>query len=192
MKISKMSLVGAAAIVVTLGLSQPAAAQDGSSGVSFNARGGMNVPTFDIADIVDPGPSFGVGVAIQVSETLDLRGSADFGFHPGAETEEGTELADVNVYHYMAGLGFPLTGRDGGPWRVSVNAGAGAMTFDVDGGESNTYFAINVGGEVGYMASEQVELFLSPQGDIAFTDEDVLGTDNAWVWPFTAGVKINF
>jgi hypothetical protein len=32
---------------------------------------------------------------------------------------------------------------------------------------------------------------MSPQGDIAFTDEDVLGTDNAWVWPFSVGVRIN-
>lgn len=184
----KTTLLSVLAPFLVLALVQPAVAQDRTSGVSVNARGGMNVPTFDIADVADPGPSFGVGVAIPVSEMLDLRASADFGFHPGAEET----LPDVNVFHYIAGLGLPLTGRDGDPWRVSVNVGAGAMTFDVDGGESNTYVAINVGGEVGYMASERVELFLSPQGDIAFTDEDELGTDNAWVWPFTAGVKINF
>jgi hypothetical protein len=33
---------------------------------------------------------------------------------------------------------------------------------------------------------------LSPQGDIAFADEDELGTTNAWVWPVTAGVRVRF
>jgi hypothetical protein len=31
---------------------------------------------------------------------------------------------------------------------------------------------------------------LSPQGDIAFTKNDELGTSNAWVWPFTAGIRV--
>ena len=35
-------------------------------------------------------------------------------------------------------------------------------------------------------------LVLSPQGDIAFTKKDELGTDNAWVWPITAGLRLNF
>jgi hypothetical protein len=35
-----------------------------------------------------------------------------------------------------------------------------------------------------------VSFLLSPQGDIAFTDEDEVGTGNSWVWPFTAGLRI--
>jgi hypothetical protein len=70
-----------------------------------------------------------------------------------------------------------------------VNAGGGAMTFDVDGG-SNTYPAINVGAKIRYRFSPRLSLVLSPQGDIAFTDEDVLGTGDAWVWPFTAGLRL--
>jgi len=35
-----------------------------------------------------------------------------------------------------------------------------------------------------------VSLLLSPQGDIAFTKQNELGTNNAWVWPFTAGVRL--
>jgi hypothetical protein len=73
---------------------------------------------------------------------------------------------------------------------VIVNAGAGALTFDVDGAGSSTYPAINVGAKIGYRLSPRVQLLLSPQGDIAFTDEEDVGTSNAWVWPFTAGVRI--
>jgi hypothetical protein len=64
------------------------------------------------------------------------------------------------------------------------------MTFDVDEVDSFTYFAVNVGGEVGYWVTDRVALFVSPQGDIAFSDEDELGTGDAWVWPFSAGVEI--
>ncbi len=56
--------------------------------------------------------------------------------------------------------------------------------------ESFTYFAVNAGGELGYRLSDRVSIFLSPQGDIAFSDEAEVGTDDAWVWPLTAGVEI--
>ena len=36
----------------------------------------------------------------------------------------------------------------------------------------------------------RVQLLLSPQGDIALTDNEEVGTSNAWVWPFTTGVRI--
>lgn len=67
------------------------------------------------------------------------------------------------------------------------------MTFDVEGApEGLTYFAINAGAKLSYNFNRQFAVVLSPQGDIAFSDEDELGTSNAWVWPLTAGVRINF
>lgn len=33
---------------------------------------------------------------------------------------------------------------------------------------------------------------LSPQGDIAFGDEAEILTNNAWVWPVTAGLRVKF
>ena len=159
--------------------------------VSLDVRGGVAVPTFDIADVADPGPSVGVGVGVPLGERWTLRGTADFGFHDSA-LEGGP---DVNVFHYIGGLGYELVSpTPDSPWRVSVNAGAGAMSFDVDveGAETHTYFAINAGGEIEYLFSDNVSFLLSPQGDIAFSDEDEVGTDNAWVWPFTAGLSFRF
>lgn len=172
--------------------------------LSFNVRGGVNVPTFDIADVAEAGPSFGVGLKYVLSDRFFLRANGDFGFHSGADLVSGgttVELPDVNVHHYIGGVGYRLTPPDSRLY-ASVNLGAGAMTLDVDaeGADSNTYFAINAGGELGYRVSRSVSLFLSPQGDIAFVDDDELdpndvvfpddGIDTAWVWPFTAGVEI--
>lgn len=197
------------AALATLVLTVPAQAQvTAEQPFSFNARGGINVPTFDIADVADPGPSFGAGIKYAVSDRVFLRANGDFGFHPGADLEvNGTtvELPDVNVYHYIAGAGYRLTPSDS-PFYASLNLGAGAMTLDQDPategaeGLTETYFAINAGGELGYRVNRNVSLFFSPQGDIAFVDDEELdpadtvfgedGIDTAWVWPFTAGVEI--
>ena len=161
----------------------------GTSRFTLEGRGGFNVPTFDISDAVDGGPSIGAGLGYQVAQNVWLLGDVDLGFHSGAEFG-GVEGPDVKVYHYIAKVGYAVVPEGQGPWSVILNAGGGAMTFDVDGGASNTYPAINVGAKIAYRLSPRVSFLLSPQGDIAFSDEDELGTSNSWVWPFTAGLRI--
>lgn len=185
-KYTMSTLLALALLALPAGLS----AQAPERPFSFNLRGGLNVPTFDIADVADAGPSFGAGVKVRLSERIFLRGNAEFGFHSGAEIA-GVEGPDVDVFHYIAGVGYLLT-PPGSPFYASVNLGAGALNLAVDapGDPSFTYFAINAGGELGYWLNDNVSIFFSPQGDIAFSDEAEVGTDNSWVWPFTAGVEI--
>lgn len=168
------------------------AAQEETPKFWLEARGGTSVPTFDISDGVDAGPSFGAGVGFRITPRFSVMGDVDFGFHPGADLAPGTPGADVNVYHFMAKAGYELLRPGSSPWSVVVNLGAGALSFNPDGADSKTYPAINAGAKIGYQVSPRFTLLLSPQGDIAFTDEDVLGTSNAWVWPFTAGLRVNF
>jgi hypothetical protein len=176
--------------ILLLGIASTAQAQWSGRRASLEARGGLNVPTFDISDAVDAGPSFGIGAAVRFAPKVWLMGDVDLGFHSGADVAGVGEGPDVKVYHYVAKLGYELLSEGQSPWSVIVNAGAGALTFDVDGAESNTYPAINVGAKIAYRLSPRVHLLLSPQGDIAFTEDDELGTTNAWVWPFTAGIRI--
>ena len=176
--------------LMLLGMASTVPAQSVERRVSIEARGGFNVPTFDISDAVDAGPSFGLGAAVRFAPKLWLMGDVDLGFHSGADLPGGGEAPDVKVYHYVAKLGYELLSEGQSPWSVIVNAGAGALTFDADGAGANTYPAINVGAKIGYRLSSRVQLLLSPQGDIAFTDDEDVGTSNAWVWPFTAGVRI--
>ena len=148
------------------------------------------MPTFDISDAVDAGPSFGIGAAVELRPRLYLLGDLDLGFHSGADLPGGGEGPDVKVYHYIAKVGYELVPAGSSPWSLLVNAGAGALTFNPDGAASNTYPAINVGAKIAYRLSPRVSLLLSPQGDIAFTKSAEVGTDNAWVWPFTAGLRL--
>lgn len=66
------------------------------------------------------------------------------------------------------------------------------MSFGIDGGDTYTYPAINVGAKLIYRVNDRFSLVASPQGDIAFTKEAELGTTNAWVWPFAAGLRITY
>ena len=176
--------------LMLLGLASAAPAQTSNRRVTVEARGGLNVPTFDVSNAVDAGPSLGLGAALQFAPKLWLMGDVDLGFHSGADLPSGGQGPDVKVYHYIAKVGYELVSEGQSPWSVIVNAGAGALTFDVDGASSNTYPAINVGAKIGYRLTPRVQFLLSPQGDIAFTDDAEVGTSNAWVWPFTAGVRI--
>lgn len=186
--------LGIASAVAVMFAALPGAASaqmmdDQRPSVHIDLRGGLNVPTFDIADAADAGPSFGAGIALPVSDRVRIRGNADFGFHPGA-TDAGP---DINVNHYIAGLGYQLYQSRDGRFELGANLGAGLMTFapDVDGADTFTYPAINVGATLAYRVGSSVSLLFSPQGDIAFSDEAEVGTDNAWVWPFTAGIRIS-
>ena len=167
-------------------------AQEASPKFWLEARGGSSVPTFDISDVVDAGPSFGAGIGYRITPRFSLMGDVDFGFHPGADLGPGIQGGDVNVYHFMAKAGYELLRPGSSPWSVVVNLGAGALSFNPDGGDAKTYPAINAGAKIGYQVSPRFTLLLSPQGDIAFKDEDLLGPTKAWVWPFTAGARINF
>jgi len=176
--------------LMLLVVASTAQAQAAERRASLEVRGGLNVPTFDITDAAKAGPSVGVGAAVRVAPKLWLMGDVDLGFHPGADLVGAASGPDVKVYHYIGKLGYELISEAQSPWSVIVNAGAGAMTFDIDGAASHTYPAINVGAKIGYRVSPRVQLLLSPQGDIAFTKDAEVGTSNAWVWPFTVGLRI--
>lgn len=59
------------------------------------------------------------------------------------------------------------------------------------GADMNTYSAINAGGKLLYALSPKIDFVVSLHGDISFTDKDVLGTDDAWVWPLALGFSFN-
>lgn len=147
------------------------------------------VPTFDIADVAKTGGGFGVAFGYQVQPRWILMAELDMGMHK----DKATGSVDIDTRHYIAKVGYSLTGARERGWDIAVNLGAGAVTFDVAGAsQSFTYPAINAGAKLAYGVSPQVAFVLSPQGDIAFSEESEVGTTNAWVWPVTAGLRVRF
>jgi hypothetical protein len=178
-----------AALGLMLGMAGSAAAQ---SRAALEVHGGLNVPTFDIADVAKAGPSFGGGLALKVAPKLWLMGEADFGSHKGAEIGLGVDGPDVDVFHFMGKVGYDVFTSANGKWTLMLNAGGGMMSFDVDvpAAPTRRYFAINAGAKLTYAISQNLDFVFSPQGDIAFTKKSELGSSTAWVWPVSAGIRL--
>jgi hypothetical protein len=172
-----------------LGAATAASAQTSMPRLSVEGLGGAVVPTFDIADVAKTGPMFGAAVSYQLGPRWVVIGEFDYGFHK----DKPTGSVDIKTLHYIAKLGYSLTGQRERGWEALVNLGAGAVTFDVQGAPSTkTYLAINAGAKIAYNVNRSLAIVLSPQGDIAFSKKSELTTTNAWVWPFSAGVRLRF
>jgi hypothetical protein len=183
MQVRPLTLAALLALAAT-----PLAAQGMPGRVFLEARTGAVVPTFDVADVAKTGFALGGTLGYQTGRWI-LMGEFDYGMHK----DKATESVDISTLHYMAKLGYRLTPPVDRGLEASVNLGVGAVTFDVDGApESFTYLAINAGAKLAYHLTPSVALVLSPQGDIAFSDENEVGGSTAWVWPVTAGLRLRF
>lgn len=180
-------------VALTLLVASPALAQRPAKPFMVEAHAGYYLPTGDIADAVDGAFGFGGGFGYSFTDKIVVMGEVDFGSHSGAEFE-GETGPDVDVLHFMGKVGYVVFTSADGKLKILVNAGAGALNFspDAENADSKTYFAINAGAKLYYMFTENVGIVVSPQGDIAFTKEEEIGTSNAWVWPFSAGLAFNF
>lgn len=175
--------------LLALAFGTPLAAQQPTTRFFVEAGGGGVVPTFGIADVAESGGAYGATLGFRASPRWLLMGEFDYGMHK----DKATGRVDINTLHYIAKVGYSLTGPRERGWEAIVNLGAGAVSFDVDGApDMFTYFAINAGAKLAYNFNPSVAFVLSPQGDIAFSKKEELTTTNAWVWPFTAGLRVNF
>src|SRR5215204_830924 len=103
--------------------------------------------TFDIGDVAKTGAAVGAAVGYKVNDRWVVLGEFDYGRHQ----DKATSSTDINTLHYIAKVGYSLTGPRERGWEALVNLGAGAVTFDVEGAtESFTYFAINAGAKIAY------------------------------------------
>jgi len=177
------------AVLALAGFQRTIAAQEPSKRFFVEGLGGAVVPTFDIGDVAKTGGAVGAAVGYRLNDRWVLMGEFDYGMHK----DKLTSSTDINTLHYIAKVGYSLTGPKERGWEALVNLGAGAVTFDVAGAPQNfTYFAINAGAKVAYNFNPSVAFVVSPQGDIALSDEAELSTNNSWVWPVTAGLRVSF
>lgn len=169
-------------------LAAPLAAQSPDRRLFVEGLVGAAVPTFDIADVATTGAAFGAAIGYRFDPRWVFIGEVDYGMHE----DEPTGTVDISTLHLMAKVGYVLVPPRERGWDVIVNLGVGAVSFDVDGGDSYTYPAINAGAKIAYNFSRSLAVVLSPQGDIAFSSEDEVGASTSWVWPVTAGLRVNF
>ena len=179
------------------------------------ARSGKGpIPSGDLSDVADVGPSVGIGFGYRLTDRLTVRLDGDADILSGLDASgSGPEGPDVTIYHYGAGLQYALLDTTSQRWTIDLQLGVGASTFDVDefslSGETvdfdETYFTANGGAQIGYDVTPSVSVFGRGQAYLVFTDEDdtaafsafspdadPAGFDTALSIPLSVGVAIRF
>jgi hypothetical protein len=154
---------------------------------TLEVRGGAAVPTFDFADLVGVGPTFGLGYQFQFPGGVLIMVDVDYSSQPVSEDQ-----TTVKAYHLLGKLGSSLIGEPN-PISFILTLGAGVMIFDLEDTISKTHFGTNLGAKFGYDVAPAITLYLNAQADVTFSE--VLGldqTDNAWILPITAGLAYRF
>jgi hypothetical protein len=159
-----------------------AEAQETRDQKRFDAEihGGLTIPTGELRDVTDAGPTAGISLAYRLTPRLSLRAGGDVEWLQTAELESGIETPDMRLWHYNAGVRADLAPRLS-RWTIQANIGAGATTLDTDEFQldeetgvslSETYFTVNGGARVGYDLNRNVNFFLGTQAHVIFGDED--------------------
>jgi catechol 2,3-dioxygenase-like lactoylglutathione lyase family enzyme len=203
-----------------------AAPVDAQEAVTLDFAGGVGIPGGDLADFQDIGPAFDIGLNIRVHPRFSLRASGGAEIFDGAVIENAFDnsvteqgFADFSTVHFNGGG--VLHAVNEGPLRVDFNGGAGVTILTSErrelsgaGGDANlveivdlseTYLNITAGLDIGYMVSEQVELFVGGDGHLFFMDEDgeaegalnniapgLSAPSQGWTVPVAGGVRFHF
>lgn len=210
----------AAGLTAVLLVAAPAAlnAQDAST-FSVDARGGVEIPVSDLADVADLGPTGGVSARYRVHPRVDLRIDGELGLLYGLEGDQPTP--DVELWRALAGANVRILGA-GSPVDISAHALGGLTSYntavfpqvvfdpgtgDPVGDFAETYPTVAGGLELAYPVFSSMDLsgdlFLRGSWTMMFTDEDdtdifgeirdgVGGFDQGTTVPVTLGLKLGF
>lgn len=209
-----------------LALTMAAAPVDAQEAVTLDFAGGVGIPGGDLADFQDIGPAFDIGLDVRVHPRFSLRASGGAEIFSGTEIENAFDASiaeqgfvDFSTVHFNGGGVVHAVNE--GPLRVDFNGGAGVTILTSERGEfsgagddatlveivdlSETYLNVTAGLDIGYMVSEQVELFVGGDGHLFFMDEDgenesalnniapdLSAPSTGWTVPVAAGVRFHF
>ncbi|HKK09167.1 MAG TPA: hypothetical protein VKA44_09800 [Gemmatimonadota bacterium] len=187
---------------------------------SFEAHGGIGIPTGALSHLEGIGPAAGLSFQYRVIPRVAIRVQGDLELLKGDSltltAPGGPQVApDMNLWHYTAGAAVELTNPEPGatPWEVLFNAGLGATSMKskdfaqaVDGMSkfSKTYLTPTWGLTVGYDVSPHVNIFAGGQGylilakknDTQVFEDMTVGQVTAfgpqYATPVYAGLRIRF
>lgn len=211
--------VAAVAVLVGSLLVLPAQLTGQQKPVDFDLRAGIGVPVGDLADVADPGPSFGLGVDFGVTERLAIRLDGGAELYPGAidfeEFQEGVNQLELDLIHLRAGGAYHLLLPARRGWFVDVSGGVGVSNLHIPRVErgvgnstvrvevSELYLSAGAALKGGYRVADRASLFGEVRSSFVFADEEdtrdlgrladeltALGTTVSL--PLTVGVRLHF
>jgi hypothetical protein len=149
--------------------------------ISLTPKAGISLPTGRLADLEDPGASFGLRMAVDVAPRLALTADGAFEQLQGADLPDGLRAPDMRLWHYSAGVEARVLPPSDNPWSLLADAGLGATTFDSDHftlpgsvvriNFHETYLSANGGLRLGYAVTPRITAFADGQAYWAKTNE---------------------
>jgi hypothetical protein len=198
MKGMKRLQIGLLALAAVALMASDATAQTGGRFL-LEGRAGYQLVAGDMADYLDPGPTFGLAAGFGLGNKITLWLSGDYAIMDGSQTTQGSQtLPNWKVGTVMGWFGVNLiSGIDEQPDLIAL-FGAGASNWNVvEGNPNNPGFDDTTVATVAaqlkflYWTSDRFAIHLSGQAAYAFTDfkttdgeELVKGT---MYFPFSAG-----
>lgn len=209
----------AGAVMVGALLLVPGAAE-GQDRLMADVRGGVGIPFGDLGDLLDSGPSLGIGGALEVVPRFRLRVDGDVQFLDGAGftavEREQPRGPDINLWQFTFGLDYQFNRPGITRWVLTVNGGLGLTNLSSDPfpetvnpqtGETvtefdETYFTMKTGGRAAFQVTPEVRVFGQVDVNVVFSDSpdvavftqmsgaDVSATGSLWSLPVRAGVEI--
>ncbi|MEN8375066.1 MAG: hypothetical protein ABFS34_06400 [Gemmatimonadota bacterium] len=204
--------MGRAAVAALAALvAGPLSAQE----ITIDPRVGIALPVSSLADDVEAGLSFGLGVAVRVHPRISLRvdgaldelggETLDLGVLPGSGGTVSVELPNVRLWRFSVGAEVDVIIPGLVPLTVVLNAGGGFGSFvdreldqSLDGfpdiSEIGTSAAAEAGLRVGYDFSRRLNVFVGGHvvGIFARTSSEEPTGGTLWMVPVTAGFRVRF
>lgn len=183
------------------------------AGAWLQARGGVTVPTGDLADLEHPGVNVGGAVGLRLTDRLWVRLDGDASFLEGKRLPSGIDAPGINLVHGLAGIEAPLWPMRAGARAVELSASvsAGVTSVEVEAfadasgrpyaTNRNTRPSLSAAAELHYPFSSRVGLTATGRavrafGDAAdaevsaFLDDEGAELNGVWYLPLSAGLRI--
>lgn len=191
-------------------------AQEGGK-VTLEAGGGIAVPTSDLADIAEAGPTVGAWIGYRLHPRVAVGVGGELDLLSGKDAEGDAEATPaIELWRALGGVEYRAF-RPSSSLSVRVQASGGITSFNTDvfpeivfdprsgdpvGDFSETYPTVSGGIEVGYTVNPTVDVLIGSAWTLMLTDEDetaifqqmrpeVEGFDQASTVPVTLRVEVN-
>lgn len=178
----------ALALLSLLVLADPGRGQGAEDfeGWAADARSGIALGAGALADLAEPGPTFGAGGSYWLTPSAAVRADVDLELYDNTEPfgpleEEGP---DVRLWHSTVGALLRFTNSEAPRWSTLIGAGAGLTNFDTDSflipatveprpfEFSDTYFTTYARLRVAYEVSRRVRVYLGGRSHFIVADEE--------------------
>ena len=204
--------LGAALVAALVMVALPLSADAQERVWNVDLQAGYELPVQDLADMTDPGPSFGLSLGRMVHKQVSIRVGGDVGLLSGEnDIPFVSEGPSMQLFRYYAEVEANIFDPQLTEWKMLLSAGGGGAILNSDdfsGGESlgEHWPMVKFGVTAAHPLSESIDGFLSADANWIYMDNEspemkelqrlhpqkLQPLDSSWSFPIRAGLRLHF